>query len=133
MRWTTILSTLALLMAATAGCKQQGFLQECEWEHYRDNLAGAIAFDPQISEHPVSVVSTLGGTPPTVLDPDRNVRYISLAEAISISLEQGTRGPGIGTGTGDDTLVRFQAFGQPGGGTLFSDHIRVLALNPALS
>jgi outer membrane protein TolC len=132
MRWTIRLSTLALLLAATAGCKQQCFVTECDYQHYRDKLAGFTEFDPQASQTPTSVVHTTGSSPTTVLDPNRRERYLSLAEALSIALEQGTRGPGIGTGQVDDTLVRFQAFGGPGG-ALFSDHIRVLALNPAVS
>ncbi|HKB35871.1 MAG TPA: TolC family protein [Gemmataceae bacterium] len=133
MRWTTILSTLALLMATATGCKQQCFLKECDEKHYRDNLAGRfLEFDPEASQKPASVVHNFSGSPPTVLDPDRPKRYLSLAEAISIALEQGTRGQGIGTGVADDTLVRFQGFGGPGG-PLFSDSIRVLALNPAIS
>src|SRR5262245_56482089 len=33
MRWTTILSTLALLMATATGCEQQCFLKECDEKH----------------------------------------------------------------------------------------------------
>ena len=98
MRWTTLLSTLALLMALAAGCKQQCFLTECDSDHYRKNLAGFLEFDAEASQKPASVVHTSGGAPSTVLDPDRKLRYLSLAEAISIALEQGTRGQGIGTG-----------------------------------
>src|SRR5262249_23699727 len=68
------------------------------------------------------------GTPTTVLDPNRPIRYMSLAEAISIALEKGTRGSPALNGQGDDTLVRFA-----GAGGLSDDAIRVLALDPALA
>src|SRR5439155_18471475 len=106
--------------------------QECDYDHYRKNLAGFLEFDPDGSQKPASVVHVSGGTPSTVLDPDRTIRYISLAEAISIALEQGTRGQGIGTGQGDDTLLR-ALFGGGPGTPLTADNIRVLALNPAIS
>ena len=133
MRWTTNTWALALLLAVVAGCKQQCFLRECDFEHYRKDLSGMLEYKPDVTAAPVtSVIHSDGDHPTTVFDPDRKVRYLSLAEAISIALEQGTRGPGVGTGTGDDTLVRFNGFGRSGA-LLTSDHIRVLSLNPALA
>jgi outer membrane protein TolC len=131
MRWTIGLSTLALLMALAAGCKQQCFLLECDKDHYVKNLAGFLEFDPDASQRPASVVHTNGGTPSTVLDPDRKIRYLSLAEAISISLEQGTVGRITGTGQGIDDLISINGFNLGGTSPLTSDQIRVLALNPA--
>ena len=58
MRWTLTLSTLGLLVAAMAGCKQQCFIKECDYQHYRDNLGGFIEFDPEASQKPASVVHT---------------------------------------------------------------------------
>ena len=66
--------------------------------------------------------------PPTVDSPDRPIRYLTLAEAIAIALEQGNVGsqnplfPGIGL---DQNNVTAQA--------VFSDSIRVISLDPAIT
>ncbi len=130
MRWTRTLSTLALLLVVMAGCKQQCFIKECDYNHYRDNLAGHLEFEPQAADRPTSVVHTGGPDPTTILDPDRKPRYISLAEAISIALEQGTTGAQTAGGIGVDDLIRFRG-NTPGPLGASSDHIRVLALTPA--
>ncbi len=127
MRWYKRIWTAALLMAATAGCKQQCFIKECDYNHARDQLAVQLAEKPNAGQTPaVSVFQT--PTPRNVLDPDRPKRFLSLAESISIAMEQGTRGSIALNGQGDDTLVRFQ-----GGAGLTSDQIRVLALDPAIA
>ena len=64
-------------------------------------------------------------------NPDRKIRYISLAEAISIALEQGNdRQPSRSAsdlhGTYVDTELTFT-----GSGLTSTDSIRVLALDPA--
>jgi outer membrane protein TolC len=70
--------------------------------------------------------------PPTVDDPDRPIWYMSLAEAITLSLQNGTVGfqnPIFSEGGNpyNDTLVTFS------NRTVFgSDSIRVLALDPAI-
>ena len=132
MRWTRKIWTLVLLLAAAAGCKQQCFITECDYQHYRDKLAGDIEYQPDIASgaRPVSVIHTT--SPTTIFDPDRKVKYLSLAESISIALEQGTVGSGALNGTGVDNLVGFNGFGG-GGALVTSDHIRVLSLNPALA
>jgi outer membrane protein TolC len=62
---------------------------------------------------------------PTVSDPERTIRYISLAESLAIALERGR----IGTqgGIPNDNLVSFA-----GRGDSSSDAIRVLSLDPAI-
>ena len=91
--------------------------------------------DPNLSVQP-----TIGQTPApsNVYDPERKPRYMALAEAIAISLEQGTVGNqsttlsnlagGSATGiqTSSDQPVSFN-----GRTTGASDAIRVLALDPA--
>jgi outer membrane protein TolC len=83
--------------------------------------------------------------PSTILDPDRPIRYISLAEAVSIALEQGTVGnqqtpfapafAGFGgvplsLTTALDTQATFAS--GAAGRVPNSDSIRVLRLDPAI-
>ena len=71
-------------------------------------------------------------TPPTLNNLDRKMRFMSLAEAVAIALEQGTRRPA-------QLAVPRHRPGQPGAVHrreavhLASDAIRVLALDPAAS
>jgi outer membrane protein TolC len=97
--------------------------------------SGLTEKDPKLSVQP-----TIGQTPApsNVYDPERKPRYMALAEAIAISLEQGTVGNqsttlsnlagGSATGiqTSSDQPVSFN-----GRTTGSSDAIRVLALDPA--
>src|SRR5947199_6585230 len=96
MRWTKAIGSLAVLLAAAAGCKQSCFIQECDWKHYQDDLANWTEFKPELAQKP-SLVHV--GTPANVNDPDRPPRYLSLAEAISVALERGTTGQGLGLPT----------------------------------
>src|SRR5579862_8153018 len=126
MRWKNVVVGLALTVAGATGCKQQCFLSECDYNHYRDlGLPQKVECDPQISLTPISPPV---GAPTTVINPDRPPRFMTLAEAISISLEQGTVGSQLVTqlGTAVDTLSSF-AQGQFG---VQPDSIRVLALDP---
>src|SRR5262245_13591931 len=90
MRWIAVIAGLALLMAVTAGCKQPLFMTECDYEHYR-KLAGGIP--PDLDSNPTAAsqpgLVAVVHKPATVLDPDREPRYISLQESIAIALEQG--------------------------------------------
>ncbi len=129
MRWKTLVGGLALLAAVTAGCKQQCFIGECDYDHYRALTLGAPS---NLDCNPSSIIATAGRdtrAPATVLDPDRPIRYLSLAEAISVALEQGTVGSQsvVAPGVGLDNLVSFQ-----GRGVGPSDAVRVLALDPAI-
>src|SRR5262249_39599288 len=62
--------------------------------------------------------------PPTVLDPDRPPRYLTLPEAFAIAIEQGTEG------TGQSGRVNEQL---PAGGLVADDNVRVFALDPAVA
>jgi outer membrane protein TolC len=138
MRWKKKLGALAMLLASVAGCKQAYFITESERDHYRNILpheleeSGKTVLEPVID--PI-------GTPATVTSPERDIRYISLAECISIALEQGTVGnlqlpPGIaGIGPSPaapaiDTLTSFTGQGVGGFGT--GDNIKVLQLDPGI-
>lgn len=127
MRWKAGLVGLFLMSAIGVGCKQQCFMNECDYRHYHD-----IGLPPNLECKPPQCLPPLAGNvpaPTTVLDPDRPPRYISLAEAIAIALEQGEIGAenAQGAGGSNDTLASFA-----GGGVSLSDSIRVLSLDPAI-
>jgi outer membrane protein TolC len=124
MRWKHGVVGLAFTLAVVAGCKQQCFLTECDYEHYRQvGLPPQLECDPKASIQP----ATLAPLPPsTVLDPDRKIRYLSLAEVIATALEQGRIGDQDPLET---TLTSLINIGIPAS----SDTIRVLALDPAIS
>jgi outer membrane protein TolC len=130
MRWKIVTVALALSLAASlVGCKQQCYLTECDFDHYRKaNLLPAnLENDPTASIVPSTQDVP---APTTVLNPERQIRYVTLAEAIANALEHGTVGvqspffPGAIT----DLLVQFN-----GRFVVGSDHIRVLALDPAIA
>src|SRR5437899_1847173 len=124
MRWKHMMVGLALTIGGVVGCKQQCFLNECDYLHYREvGLTPRLECDPKASIEP----TLLAAPPPaTVLDPDRKLRYLSLAEAIAIALEQGRIGDQDPLGT---TLTSLINIGIPAS----SEAIRVLALDPAIS
>jgi outer membrane protein TolC len=129
MRWITVVAGLALLMAVTVGCAKQCFLSECDYEHYR-KLGLGLPADLE-ANHVVTSEPGLADVvpkPSTVLDPDRKIRYMSLAEAISIALEQGTVGNISGPATLSDAGAVFQ--GRLSDNT---NSINVLALDPAIT
>ncbi len=116
----------ALFLALVSGCKQNLFLAEADYEHYKNLMPANLENDPAAVIAPITKSMS---KPPTVNEPERKPRYISLAESVSIAIEQGTVGfqnplfPGIG----QDTLVSFTGRGAGG-----SDAIRVFALEPAI-
>lgn len=119
---------LVLLLVGLAGCKQQCFLTERD---FRDAhlMPRAVEEDRNFGADPLTGPIA---APPDVTKPDRPARFLTLQEAIAISLENGnasSRGGGIGLGQVDDTLAIFQ-----GGSTVSqSDSVRVLALAPAIA
>ena len=117
-----------VLLALFAGCKQNTFLTEFDYEHYKNLMPAAVyELDPKATAKPVTPVVV---RPATVVDPDRKPRYLSLAETLAVSLEQGNIGSqNVGNaGVAFDNLVTFQ--GRVIGG---SDNIRVLQLDPAVA
>lgn len=126
MRWNTLVLGLVFGAGAVAGCKQQCFMTECDYAHYRDlALPANLECDPSFAvTPPVSRV----GAPPTVLELDREPRYLTLAEAIAAGLERGTVGSPALNGTTNTNLVSFS------GRTVFApeNNVRVLALQPAI-
>src|SRR5262249_10310000 len=114
--------------AALAGCKQPLFINECDYKATAiPNLPQHFEQDPYASIHPGPADVP---PPPTVGDPDRPPRYISLAECVAVALEQGNIGSQspVQPGLASDLLVSFAGRGVSG-----DDSIRVLALDPAIS
>jgi outer membrane protein TolC len=127
MRFKAMLVGLVLGFALVAGCKQQCYVTEPDLEHYRAlGLTQAVECTPGTSIAPEAANVP---APTTILDPDRQPRFITLKECISVALEKGTIGsqsplfPGIA----QDAVLSF-------GGTSVGgdDSIRVLAMDPAL-
>jgi outer membrane protein TolC len=140
MRWKRLCRGLALLLASVVGCKQVVYVTEDDLNKFKDlGLPANLANEPCVNALPVAKRSA---KPATIYDPDRPIRYISLAEAIAIALEQGTVGntsviiqdqfgAGINTvQTANDQPVSFN--GIPSGRVGSSDSIRVLRLDPAI-
>src|SRR6516225_463664 len=127
MRWKTAVTGLALALVSAVGCKQQCFLSECDYNHYcRDlGLPPNLACDPSVSVIPPT---SQIGAPATVNNPERPVRYLSLAEAIAMALERGTPGNPALNGTSNTTLLSFA------GRAVFDPqaNIRVLSFDPAI-
>jgi outer membrane protein TolC len=126
MGWKSMFGGLALLLAIAAGCKQRAFLTESDYNRYQQWVPQHLLESPSVGCEPTIPPTN---APPTLYNLDRQIRYLSLAEAVSIALEQGTVGqpsllfPGIGL----DNLVTAPQGSPPGG----SDSIRVLAMDPA--
>lgn len=129
-RWKSALLGAALTLAGQAGCKQQLFERERDIDYHRQEALklGAPA-DLDTNRQPTITPGDYSDwpAPKTPDNPDRPARYLTLMEAISIALEQGTTGfltLGGGLGTANENV-------QSGQGGTFTDSIRVLALGPA--
>jgi outer membrane protein TolC len=137
MRWKQVIVALAVILAAISGCKQQCFLFECDYDHYHRD----IGFPERVECDPSSVIEPATATvppPSTINDAERPPRYLSLAEAVAIALEQGKVTPIPGgaflptspfpsAGVFQDTLSTTGGV-DPG---QLSNSIRVLRLQPA--
>lgn len=135
MHWKAGLLGLTLLLATMTGCARQVFVSPGDYDDFHKRLD---YLPPNVTENNaelgVSPLISRVSQPPTVIDPDREPRYISLQESIALSLEnnsttgiQSVRQPG---GISDDLLSVSQGGGVP---LLSSDSIRVLTLSPALA
>ena len=136
-RWSRILCGTVVAAGTLTGCKQQLYLDPTDQQAAITlNLPRQLEADPSISTITPSGDTTV--TPPTVRDPDRPARPMTLAEALAIALEQGNRGvPNIrglsfanaGQATLiDDTLQIFN--GNTVGG---DDSVRAFTLDPAIT
>jgi outer membrane protein TolC len=127
MRWKSVLGGLALGLAFTAGCKQTCFLSKDDLDHYQTLMPCNLERDPAAVASPLLQSQ---GPPMTLYNLDRQQRFLSLAEAIAMALENGTVGnPTLQVpGTIIDTPPAFT-----GRGLTSTDSIRVLALDPAIT
>ena len=118
-----------LAIALLSGCGHNTFLTKEVYDQ-----AHTAGLPPRFEENscPVTApITALTPAPPTVNNPDRKPRPLTLQEAIAIALENGTVSSRSGSGRGlvDDTLASFTGPATLNGQ---SDRIRVIALNPAL-
>lgn len=116
-----------LLIGALSGC-QPTFMTK---EMYQEAHA-PLSRDLENNSCPITEpLSSMTPAPATVNRPDRPPRYLTLQEAIAISLENGHASGRAGGGLGfvDNNLASFA------GGSLNAqtERIRVLALNPAIA
>src|SRR5689334_59421 len=91
MRWKIVIAGLALSVAGVIGCKQNCFLMECDYPHYKDisTAMPRLECEPNIS---VTPTITAIPQPSRVDDPDRKLRFLTLQEAFALALENGTTG-----------------------------------------
>jgi outer membrane protein TolC len=114
------------LTAGFVGCARTCYVTECDLQHYRD-----LGVPPCLESNPAAAIvpsTSNEPAPATPEHPERPPRYISLAEAIAVALEQGTPGSPALDGTTSDALVTFGLTAVGGSET----SIRVLALDPAI-
>src|SRR5436305_614966 len=105
MRCKRLWGALALLLAVAGGCKQRCFMTEADFNRLGTTVVDStMELNPELSYRPLN---PLCPPPPTLNNLDRKVRFLSLAEAIAVALEQGTVGQPslLFPGTSQDNLV----------------------------
>jgi len=128
-QWLASGMLTALALGVLSGCQPVFLTREVYTDAHRPMLPEAIEKDHTPITNPITEASP---KPPTVLEPDRPARYLTLQEAIAIALENGNASgrAGPGRGLGDDTLAQFNSASSLNSQT---ERIRVLALNPAFA
>jgi outer membrane protein TolC len=127
MRWKHLVVGLALSVSGVVGCGKEIFIHESDYNHYQTlGLPPKLDTDPGATVTPATLVMA---EPSNVHNPERPLRYLSLAEAVSLALENGTTGLQTAQNPGfyNDNLISFQLTSING-----DDSIRVLALDPAI-
>jgi hypothetical protein len=116
------------LLGSQNGCKQQLFLEPSDYkEALRAGAANRLEIDSATPIVPATVVSAM--PPATVLNPDRQVRNLTMKEAIAIGLEQGNVGGStLNPGNASDQLPQFT-----GRGASSTDQIAAFAYDPAIA
>jgi outer membrane protein TolC len=145
-RWRKWMGTAALVAwgGSLGGCTRPLYMTP-----ETQQLAYSVALPPDLATNPAAAAIpdySDHKAPPTVLDANREPRYMTLQEAMAIALERGTRGSGStflfqnfnlsGSGTlsggfsasYNDDLVQFTGRGVAG-----DDSIRAFALDPAIA
>lgn len=126
MRWRAVVAFGAVTLAILAGCKQPCVVCDGDLDCYARDTPADLESRPGATVVPAG---TDTGPPATVLQPDRPIRYLSLAEAFALALEHGTPGSPLLNGTTNDTLLAYQARSV----LTPENPIRVLALQPAVT
>jgi hypothetical protein len=128
MTWKALGIGALFAVAAIIGCQNQFFLTAQDLESAKGICLPPIADGERGA--PIAPPGGLVPPPMTVDDTQRQVRYMSLREAISIALENGT----IGTQSAAVPGIATDGLGGFGGTAVASpDSIRVLALDPAIT
>ena len=138
MRWFIVFVGLTLTLTAVDGCKQPLYMSEDDYDHYVKDLH--LPPDLRSKTQGILGPSTDAFTPapPTIDDPDREIRYLTLAEAVAMGLEHGTVGNpdlfGLPTANALNASQRtnFNLVSFSGGSVFGDDAIRVLAIDPAI-
>jgi outer membrane protein TolC len=129
-RWRRKLASMLLAIGAVSpGCKQPLYMTEND---HQEMLRLGMPRDLEHDPNAAALATTLGNhpKPPSILDPDRPVRYLSLPEAISLGLEQGNISSGAANGQGGTGGL---GNAGAGGGFAGDDAIRAFALDPAIA
>jgi outer membrane protein TolC len=129
MRWKTVLGGgLAFILAASAGCKQTCYLTREDVNRYVNGagVPGHLETDPNAGIMPAA--AAISPPPATVNDPERPIRYIPLAEAVSIALQQGNVGSlGLDGNANDNGTLPTAA------GISIAQNIRVFDIDQAVA
>jgi outer membrane protein TolC len=133
-RWLTRLAGMFALCFLGAGCKQQMFLsQDCFTQ--ANELLPPVQIE---NDYDLGTTPLINATksPPTLADPDRPPRFMTLHEAFAIALENGSISDAGGSVTGNvnDILPSFLIQNSVlGFNNQSTDRVKALALNPAIA
>jgi outer membrane protein TolC len=130
-RWLKRILVMIAACGMAAGCKQQMFLsKECF------DQASSLLPPPEI-ENDFSVGNTpltaATKAPPTLDDPDRPARHLTLREAFAIALENGSVSDLNGSTISGLVNDNLPAFTTGAGFNAQTDRVKALALNPAIA
>lgn len=133
-KWAVVVA--GVMTVAPTGCTKQLYMTP-ETQH----IASSVGLPADLATNPgITAIPDVSDhkAPPTVLDANREARYMTLQESLAISLERGNRGntnsfyfQNFGGGQGvsfTDDLVQFTGRGVNG-----DDAIRAFALDPAIA
>lgn len=125
-RWIKKFLAGLLALGNASGCKQQIFMEPQDYQAATLNIPQALMTNAHEPIVPSKV--TTGKAPPTVDDPDRTPRMMTLKECIAIALEQGNVGFQTPTALGSKLEILPAFTGTSLTGT---DSIRAFAIDPA--
>ena len=131
------------MLTTASGCKQQVFITQADSQESKQLSVDMLENKPNATDKPVT---DIWATPATTHFPERKERFISLAESISIALEQGSTGiqqnpfigsggqPGAASGILAPVQDQLGALNPPSNAHFngSEDAIRVLRLDPAI-